>query len=436
MSDSFRMDDVVCIDHWLTVPLDYAQPNGPQIRIYGRELVLRLQANIPQLPWALFLQGGPGFESPRPMGRAGWLTPILIGHRLFLLDQRGTGRSSALSTKQIAAIGTPQQQAEQLRHYRQDNIVRDAEAFRKHLTKEKPWLVIGQSFGGFCAATYLSHAPEGIAAVILTGALPPVGWQIDDVYRVTYRLAERASLHLYERIPALQIQFTRLAELLSRQPAKLPNGGILTVRGLQSLGLQLYRAQGAYTLAYLLERAFPNGSDQAPVCTDAFLSAVTPLLATFASNPFFLLLHEAIYADGAGQATNWSAQRIRKEFPQFDQFDGTTLLLTAEHMYPWMADEFPGSAQLAEVAEILAKKSDWEPLYDASRLQANTIPIAAVVYYDDLCCGFDYSIDFANRLGGIKRWITSEFAHDGIHTDGEHIMWRLLGMLEGDIPSL
>jgi len=52
-------------------------------------------------------------------------------------------------------------QAEYLRHFRADNIVRDCEALRKFLTadypdEQKKWSVIGQSFGGFCAVTYLS----------------------------------------------------------------------------------------------------------------------------------------------------------------------------------------------------------------------------------------------------------------------------------------
>ena len=30
-----------------------------------------------------------------------------------------------------------------------------------------------QSFGGFCAATYLSLAPEGLVEVLMTGGIPP-----------------------------------------------------------------------------------------------------------------------------------------------------------------------------------------------------------------------------------------------------------------------
>jgi dienelactone hydrolase len=52
-------------------------------------------------------------------------------------------------------------QAEYLKHFRADNIVRDSEAVRQSLTADDPeenkkWSVLGQSFGGFCSVTYLS----------------------------------------------------------------------------------------------------------------------------------------------------------------------------------------------------------------------------------------------------------------------------------------
>ena len=46
-------------------------------------------------PWLLYLQGGPGFEAPRPTESSSWLKAALHhGFRVVLLDQRGTGRSS------------------------------------------------------------------------------------------------------------------------------------------------------------------------------------------------------------------------------------------------------------------------------------------------------------------------------------------------------
>lgn len=77
------------------------------------------------------------------------------------MDQRGTGLSSTITAGTLARKGDAIKQAEYLKHFRADNIVRDCEAIRKCLTKDYPedqrkWSVIGQSFGGFCAVTYLS----------------------------------------------------------------------------------------------------------------------------------------------------------------------------------------------------------------------------------------------------------------------------------------
>jgi hypothetical protein len=39
------------------------------------------------MPCLLFLQGGPGFESPRPSEAGGWLKRACKEFRVFLLDQ-------------------------------------------------------------------------------------------------------------------------------------------------------------------------------------------------------------------------------------------------------------------------------------------------------------------------------------------------------------
>ena len=67
-------------------------------------------------------------------------------------------------------------------------IVKDCEAIRKILIgdKEKPedqkWTILGQSFGGFCALTYLSFYSEGLKDVFLTGGLAPLVDHPDPVY--------------------------------------------------------------------------------------------------------------------------------------------------------------------------------------------------------------------------------------------------------------
>lgn len=82
-----------------------------------------------------------------------------------LQDQRGTGRSSGITPANLSSRGEPAEQAAYLRCFRADSIVRDAEAIRCMLVPPSchggRWSVLGQSFGGFCCATYLSFAPQG-----------------------------------------------------------------------------------------------------------------------------------------------------------------------------------------------------------------------------------------------------------------------------------
>jgi pimeloyl-ACP methyl ester carboxylesterase len=69
-------------------------------------------------------------------------------------------------------------------------IVKDCETIRKILIGDKEkledrkWTILGQSFGGFCALTYLSFYSEGLKEVFLTGGLAPLVDRPDPVYEV------------------------------------------------------------------------------------------------------------------------------------------------------------------------------------------------------------------------------------------------------------
>jgi len=81
---------------------------------------------------------------------------------VLLLDQRGTGRSTPATRQTLPARGDATAQAEYLSHFRADSIVRDSELIRRRLLGDNErWSVLGQSFGGFCAVTYLSSHPTG-----------------------------------------------------------------------------------------------------------------------------------------------------------------------------------------------------------------------------------------------------------------------------------
>ena len=200
-------------DHLFGVPLDYYDRRGPQLSVFAREVVAKQNAgrSAADLPWLLFLQGGPGFGAPRPAGDGGWLKRALEDYRVLLLDQRGTGLSTPVNRHTLARRGGPREQAEYLAHFRADTIVRDAEAVRRMLIGDEPWSVLGQSFGGFCTVNYLSFAPEGLREAFITGGLPGLYATADDAYRLTYRRVADKNVALYGRYPVDADRVKRVA---------------------------------------------------------------------------------------------------------------------------------------------------------------------------------------------------------------------------------
>jgi pimeloyl-ACP methyl ester carboxylesterase len=430
MMISFRHPGTVLTDRFFGVPLDHQRPDGEQIEVFAREVVAADKAEA-DLPWLLFLQGGPGFGAQRPEGRESWLDRALNDYRVLLLDQRGTGRSSPANRRTLARLGSAQAQADYLTHFRADSIVLDAELIRRELTDE-PWSVLGQSFGGMCTVTYLSFAPHGIREAFIAGGLPGLTVTADDVYRQTYRTVAAKNAAHYERYPDDVERARRVARYLAEHDVRRPDGAPLSVEAFQSAGVMLGQSPGSHSLHYLLEDPF---ADDEP--SDAFLYAMMNEL-TFAAGPLYALLHEASYAQGS--ATRWSAQRIRAEFGEFDPgpaVDGVPgsapLLFTGEMIYPWMIDADPVLRPLREAADILAERDDWPPLYDPVRLAANKVPAAAAVYYNDMYVDREFSMQTAQAIRGLRAWVTSEYEHDGLRVSGGAVLDRLIGMARGDI---
>jgi pimeloyl-ACP methyl ester carboxylesterase len=116
------------------------------------------------------------------------LKRALQEYRVLLLDQRGTGRSTPVNYQTLARFATPGEQADYLKDFRADSIVRDAELIRRKLIGEKNrWSALGQSYGGFCITHYLSAASDGLKEAIVTRGLPPLNCPPDNVYRATYK---------------------------------------------------------------------------------------------------------------------------------------------------------------------------------------------------------------------------------------------------------
>ena len=62
---SYRAPNFVFTEHEFELPLDHAQPGGPTITVFAREVVTPAREHD-DLPWLVYLQGGPGQRGAAP----------------------------------------------------------------------------------------------------------------------------------------------------------------------------------------------------------------------------------------------------------------------------------------------------------------------------------------------------------------------------------
>ncbi|XP_021613579.1 proline iminopeptidase isoform X2 [Manihot esculenta] len=396
----YSVPDLRLRDHRFIVPLDYSidRSASPKISIFVREVVA-VGKEEQQLPYLLYLQGGPGFECPRPTEASGWVHKACEGFRVVLMDQRGTGLSTPLTSSSMLQLDSAEKLVDYLKHFRADNIVNDAEFIRVRLVPDSgPWTILGQVIRQ--NEKYYERFPQ----------------DAEIVREVVIHLAESEGGGVL-----------------------LPSGGILTPRGLQTLGLSgLGSSAGFERLHYMFERVWdpvlvPGSRKQ---ISHYFLKAFENWL-DFDSNPLYALLHESIYCQDA--SSSWSAYRILAEDNgKFDAIraakEGRPVFFTGENVFPWMFDEIHALRKFKDAAQLLAKKKDWPPLYDIAMLKNNKVPVAAAVYYEDMYVNFKLAMETASQIGGIRLWITNEYMHSGLRDAGGRVFDHLLGMLNGNKP--
>ena len=410
LTQELTVPGLLLVEHELSVPLDHADPTGEQITVFAREVADPAGRDRPFL---VFLQGGPGQEAPRPTrgpSSPGWLDRALADYRVLMLDQRGTGRSSPVG--RLPGL-TSQQQADRLAHFRADAIVADAELLREQLGVDR-WSLLGQSFGGFCALTYLSTAADRLREVFFTGGVPPVGRPVDDVYAATYAMMRERNHRYFARYPGDRARVRALHERLDAGEVRLPNGDVMTGRRFRQVGNALGMSDGAERLHYLLERD-PD--------SPAFLHDLADLVPFQGRNPLYAAVHEACYADA--QATRWSAERVMP-----DDFREDVTLFTGEHVFPWTFDDDSELAPLRAAADLLAER-DWPALYDADALRSCEVPCAAAIYVDDPYVLRELSEETARLVPTMRPWVTNEYQHNGLRADGERILDRLFALARG-----
>jgi pimeloyl-ACP methyl ester carboxylesterase len=420
-----RIPGYVLTDHLVEVPLDHANPDdGRTIEVFAREVVATGKEDD-DLPWLVFLQGGPGGKSPRPgAGAGGWLGLATKPHRVPLLDQRGTGRSTPL-TRQTVEGWSDDEIAAYLRLHRADSIVRDTEVLRARLAGGKKWETLAQSYGGWVTMTYLSIAPEGLDACYVLGGLPGLTATADDVYSRTYPRVAGKNADYYARYPGDVAIVRRIADHLRDHEVELPDGDRLTTRRFRRLGASFGMSVGYEWLHWLLDEAWHGDR-----LSDEFL--YTAMARTAHLDGPLYPLQEYVYGQPGSGASSWAAERAMSQHPDFAE-DRDPLLFTGEMFYSWMFDEVRALRPFRGAADLLATYDDWGPLYDFDRLAANAVPVLAIVYFNDMYVDSGLQLETARQVGNVRAWVTNEYEHDGIRADGPRVLGRLMDMRAGRI---
>ena len=220
--------------------------------------------------------------------------------------------------------------------------------------------MLGQSFGGMCAVTYLSFAPHGIREAFITGGLPG-----------SHATPTRSTAHLPRVSDKNAAHFARYpddATAPGRSPGswltrgRAADGGPLGAEPLQSAGAESAR-RGAAMRCTTWSRPFADAE-----LSNGFLYGVMEEVklprrpAVRAAARAGLLPGQRHQLGGAPDPGG--APGVRPE--------ADPLYFTGEMIYPWMFD--------ADLLRPLrgrrtpGRRDDWPPLYDPARLAENVRP--------------------------------------------------------------
>lgn len=403
---SYLLPGIGVRERRISVPLDRSGRLAGEVELLVRELVDPTRRDD-DLPLLVYLQGGPGGANPRPLRRDGWLDVALRDYRVVLVDQRGTGGSTPLDGEVLAGMGA-REGADLLACFRADSLVADLEDVRAQIYGGRPWTTLAQSFGGWITLTYLSVAPEALRACYIAGGVPGTPPDAAEVYRRTFGRVAGRTREYYGRYPADVGAVAAIADRLAEGDVLLPDGDVLTVHRFQSMGIDLGMKPGTERMHWFVEKAFAR-----PGRLSAGFLQEAMVRTSQADGPLFWTLQESIYGHGSNGPIAWAAQAERDRRPEFGP-ERRPLLFTGEMAFPWMFDEIRLLRPFAPAVHELAARAEWSPLYDLDRLAVGEVPVAAVVYHDDMFVDSGLQLDTLSRVGSSQAWVTNEYEHDGI----------------------
>jgi pimeloyl-ACP methyl ester carboxylesterase len=429
--------DIKVVERFFNVPLNYNEPQGPTIRVFVRHLIpadkAKTEEEQSKLPYILFLQGGPGVEVDLQghLNIAGVLHNH--GYQTLWMDPRGTGLSTPF-TADLVNGKSDREIFEYLINFRADSIVRDCETIREVLLgdqkeqEQRKWTILGQSFGGFCALTYLSFYPEGLKEVFMTAGLAPLVDHPDPVYHsLEAKVYERNVLY-YQKYPADVKRVRNILRHLDLNKVILPNGGNLTPNRFLHLGLEFGMHGGIDRIHQIVFRA-TNDLELFGKLSYGSLKSIEAS-QRLDSNPFFAILHEVIYCQG--RSANWAGSRVLKHYKEHqwslmkEEDESKAVYFVGELIFPDMLEDYANLRPLKGAADLLAQYDGWPRLYDLDQLARNQVKVSAATYIDDMYVEFGGAQATAAAVGNLKQFISSQHLHNAIRIDPATIIKELL----------
>ncbi|CAZ83284.1 unnamed protein product [Tuber melanosporum] len=436
------------VDRWFRTALDYSNPGAGEITLFARNALPNKKGNAEcgaALPYFLYLQGGPGFECGPPENHP--LTNFLFdkGFQVLYLDQRGTGMSTPISPRMLeedrgGKKRSAKEQAEYVKLFRADNIVRDCEAVRhallgrKEEEEDRKWGVVGQSFGGFCAVTYLSFYPEGLREVFTTGGMPPLVNDPDEVYKALWEKVRLRNRVYYKKYPLDIERVKDILRHLAKEDVRVPNGGRLTSRRFLGLGLAFGGHGGIDGVHHLVQRAHTDLKVLGHLSYKVLQSIQGN--QSFDGNVLYALVHEPIYCQH--RAAEWSALRTKPNDPEFNlaqslERKGQPAYFTGEMIFPWTFEDHAELSKLHYVAKTLAEYTEWPSLYCEDVLAENRVPVYAATYIDDMYVDCTHARRTAGKIRGAKEFVTNALMHNAIRARTETVMGELWRLRSGEV---
>lgn len=240
--------DAVVACSWLTVPADWADPDGETIRLHVG--VFTTEVTPADAVPLVYLEGGPG-GAALDGAALGWSTiwaPLADEMPVVIFDQRGTGQSEpGLQCSEVDEVNAElldeldEEVAEAafdeafegcFDRLRSDGVdpalfnsvqsANDIEALRLAL-EEDAWNVLGVSYGTRLGQTLLRLHPDGVRAIVLDAVYPTsvTGAGIPDTAARAFGElwdACEADAACAETYPDLEARFWALVEELDENP--------------------------------------------------------------------------------------------------------------------------------------------------------------------------------------------------------------------------